>query len=178
MYVKSKKNKGETQMKIKLILKRTLTAPNRKTEMKVVTVDVPVNPEDGWALASWCDSIEVDEEVKQQTVVKEVQPGEKYPSSITGGARLIRIKDTIKIAFRKGKTTFNENGPNSVCISEADKQLFFDDVKYIYGLSPTFWRLLPSDDPFYSKWNKLIDTLYEEGRIEFNKKQQETLSKI
>lgn len=100
--------------------------------------------------------------------LNDVPVGGAYQSLIAGSARLVRYKDKIKITYRKGKTTFNKNEPNSVCISDFTKQEFFNAVKRAHGPDVAVWQLV-STDSSYEHFNNLIDKLYEEGRIAYNK---------
>lgn len=98
----------------------------------------------------------------------DVPVGGKYESQVRGTARLVRYKDKIRITYRKGKTTFNRNEPNSVCIDDMTKQQFFNAVKRQYGTSVVVWQLVRGDTE-YEHYNQLVDRLYEEGRIAYNK---------
>lgn len=101
-------------------------------------------------------------------VLNNVPAGGSYQSSVSGSARLVRYKDKIKITYRKGKTTFNRNDPNSVCINDFVKQEFFNSVKRQYGTNGVVtWQLVLGDTD-YEHFNKLIDKIYEEGRLSYN----------
>ena len=106
-----------------------------------------------------------DEKIPEPT---EVPVGGKYESQVRGTARLVRYKDKIRITYRKGKTTFNRNEPNSVCIDDMTKQQFFNAVKRQYGTGVVVWQLVLGDTE-YEHYNQLVDRLYEEGRIAYNK---------
>ena len=106
-----------------------------------------------------------DEKIPEPT---EVPVGGKYESQVRGTARLVRYKDKIRITYRKGKTTFNRNEPNSVCIDDMTKQQFFSAVKRQYGTGVVVWQLVLGDTE-YEHYNQLVDRLYEEGRIAYNK---------
>ena len=106
-----------------------------------------------------------DEKILEPT---EVPVGGKYESQVQGTARLVRYKDKIRITYRKGKTTFNRNEPNSVCIDDMTKQQFFNAVKRQYGTGVVVWQLVLGDTE-YEHYNQLVDRLYEEGRIAYNK---------
>lgn len=101
-------------------------------------------------------------------VLNNVPVGGSYQSSVSGSARLVRYKDKIKITYRKGRTTFNRNDPNSVCINDLVKQEFFNSVKRQYGTGVAIWQLVLGDTD-YEHFNNLIDKIYEEGRVEYNK---------
>ena len=106
-----------------------------------------------------------DEKIPEPT---DVPVGGKYESQVRGTARLVRYKDKIRITYRKGKTTFNRNEPNSVCIDDMTKQQFFNAVKRQYGTGVVVWQLVLGDTE-YEYYNQLVDRLYEEGRIAYNK---------
>ena len=106
-----------------------------------------------------------DEKILEPT---EVPVGGKYESQVRGTARLVRYKDKIRITYRKGKTTFNRNEPNSVCIDDMTKQQFFNAVKRQYGTGVVVWQLVLGDTE-YEHYNQLVDRLYEDGRIAYNK---------
>ena len=106
-----------------------------------------------------------DEKIPEPT---DVPVGGKYESQVRGTARLVRYKDKIRITYRKGKTTFNRNEPNSVCIDDMTKQQFFNAVKRQYGTGVVVWQLVLGDTE-YEHYNQLVDRLYEEGRIAYNK---------
>ena len=107
----------------------------------------------------------VDEAKKAAT---DVPVGGSYQSQVSGTARLVRYKDKIRITYRKGKTTYNKNDPNSVCIDDMTKQQFFNAVKREYGTTVVLWQLVLGDKE-YDYYNKLMDKLYEEGRVAYNK---------
>ena len=116
------------------------------------------------------DTTVKDESKKDEKTLKSaaVSAGGKYESQVRGTARLVRYKDKIRITYRKGKTTFNKNEPNSVCIDDITKQQFFNAVKRQYGTDVVVWQLVLGDTE-YEHYNQLIDRLYEEGRISYNK---------
>lgn len=105
---------------------------------------------------------------KKEPDTHAVPVGGSYQSQVTGTARLVRYEDKIRITYRKGKTTFNRNDPNSVCIDDMTKQKFFDAVKRQYGTSVVQWQLVMGDAE-YNRYNELIDKLYEQGWIAYNK---------
>lgn len=177
-------------MKKNLIFKRINQG---NIEMRVVAVDIPLNYSDGWQIASWCDTIEfVDDSstkndeteiskesdtlLESKKRIKSVEtgiekeeclPGGKYQSTIAGTARLVRYKGKIIITYRRGKKTFNQNDPNSVCISDSTKTEFFQSVKRTYGSGTSIWQLLVGDSD-YEYWNNIIDKIYETGRLAYN----------
>ena len=84
------------------------------------------------------------------------------PSCCEGTACLIRVKDTIRISYRKGKQA-DYSSPNRVCISNYHKQLFFNEVKKTKGSSTDVWQLDSHDDA-YNWWNKFVDDTYQAQR--------------
>lgn len=160
-------------MKTNLIFKRSVQDTNGyRVETKIIPVNIPqIVGGEGWSLAGHTDTIEIVPEttpvVTQPEVASkvEVQPGQKYLSTVKGNAKLVRVDDTIKIAYRRGKTTLNQNTPNSVCIGEADKTAFFKTVRAFNGGAA--YRIDPSCKD-YEYWNKFIDTQYERGRVAYN----------
>lgn len=105
---------------------------------------------------------------KKEPETHDVPVGGSYQSQVNGTARLVRYKDKIRITYRKGKTTFNRNDPNSVCIDDMTKQQFFNAVKRQYGTGVLQWQLVLGDTE-YTYYNELIDKLYEQGRVAYNK---------
>lgn len=90
----------------------------------------------------------------------------EYPSPVNGTACLIRRNDTIRIAYREGKRA-NINTPNKICISDQDKQSFFNAVRACNPTSViTKWVLTPKDH-HYKHWNEFIDNEYKEQQREY-----------
>ena len=95
-------------------------------------------------------------------------PWEKYknlksiPCNINGTACLIRQGNSIRIAYRQGKTA-NESTPNKVCINDYDKQMFFNAVKRVRGNNSGVWQLKDIDSE-YDYWNKFIDNTYTDQK--------------
>lgn len=84
------------------------------------------------------------------------------PSCCEGTACLIRVKDTIRISYRKGKQA-DYSTPNKVCIDNYYKQLFFNAVKKAKGTSTDVWSLSVGDTE-YDWWNRFIDKTYQDQR--------------
>lgn len=157
---------------------------NGKTELCGVEIDnIPVNTKNGWRLIGTGDSFVMmqnqskttassqDDVVQEATTTEKQAPvipiGAAYESTVEGTARLIRRKDRIFIAWRKGNATRNVNSPDSVCISNFTKQQFFNDVRsHHFGDD---WALT-SIERSYDYWNKWIDDEYEHGRQATNNK--------
>ena len=89
-----------------------------------------------------------------------------YPSPVDGTACLIRRNDSIRIAYREGKKS-NINTPNKICISDFDKQHFFNAVRAANGGSDiiTSWSL-DKNSHYYDTWNRFIDDEYISQREE------------
>ena len=105
------------------------------------------------------------------TAIEEIQPEvtkkpTEYPSSIDGTACLIRRNDTIRIAYREGKKA-NINTPNKICISDSDKQHFFNAVRAANACTDiiTSWSL-DKNSHHYDTWNRFIDDEYISQREE------------
>ena len=90
----------------------------------------------------------------------------EFKSPINGTACLIRKNDVIRIAYRKGKQA-NITNPNRICISDRDKQSFFNAVRACNPTSIiTDWCLTPKDHHF-KHWNAFIDNEYQEQKREY-----------
>ena len=149
-------------MKTNLIFKRVVKdGVDSRVEMKVVSVEIPeINSNEGWSLVSSCDSINIVDSTSKPSAIKLAVSGDKFISNVEGTARLIRSQDKIFITYRKGKKTLNQTAPNSVCISDSMKQLFFRDIKSTYGSTLVDYALY-SDTNIFSKWDKFMDEEYQ-----------------
>ena len=128
-------------MKTNLIFKRQVTIDGIvKTATRIVPVEIPfISSGDGWVLSGHTDSVEVVdmsqvnissiniEEHSEQIadIKKELEVSDKFESDVKGTAKLVRSKGVIKIVARKGKSTYNQTTPNSVCIDDVTKNNFF-----------------------------------------------------
>lgn len=94
----------------------------------------------------------------------------EYESPIQGTACLIRAKNTIRIAYRNGKKA-QINNPNKVCITDSDKQHFFNAVRAANGGNDHIknW-VLKENNHYYDIWNKFIDDEYIQQRDEYLRK--------
>lgn len=94
----------------------------------------------------------------------------EYPSPIDGTACLIRRNSTIRIAYREGKKA-NINTPNKICISDSDKQHFFNAVRAANACTDiiTSWSL-DKNSHHYDTWNRFIDDEYVSQREEHLRK--------
>lgn len=97
---------------------------------------------------------------------KVIKKPTEYPSPVSGTACLIRRNDNIRIAYREGKKA-NINTPNKVCISDFDKQHFFNAVRAANACTDiiTSWSL-GKNSHHYDTWNKFIDDEYISQREE------------
>ena len=96
-----------------------------------------------------------------ETMNKEVKTKDvtKFDSNVLGTAKLVRSKGVIKIVARRGKTTYNQTTPNSVCINDFTKNEFFKNCREVHGNSGIFeFRI--SDGRPYDYWNDVIDKEY------------------
>ena len=94
----------------------------------------------------------------------------KFPSDVQGTARLIRNNTTIRIAYRNGKQA-NMTDPNSVCINDYDKQMFFNNVRREKGQNVSNWSLNIDDhEQSYKYWNEFIDRQYKVQKDDYIKK--------
>ena len=91
----------------------------------------------------------------------------EIPSNCPGTACLVRVKDTIRITYRRGKKA-NDSTPNRVCINDYDKQHFFNAVKKNRGTNTDIW-CLEITDPEYEHWNSAMDKYYQEQRSNYIK---------
>lgn len=110
-------------------------------------------------------------EIAQEAHKKRVAKYDKItsvPSRCEGTACLIRVKDTIRISYRKGKQA-DYSSPNRVCISNYYKQLFFNEVKKVRGTDTEIW-CLKSEDAAYNWWNRFIDDTYQAQRKNYIEK--------
>lgn len=96
----------------------------------------------------------------------------EYPSPVDGTACLVRRGNIIRIAFRRGKNA-NINTPNRVCISDKDKQSFFNAVRAENnGKEPTKWQLEGKSGITlkFNWWNNFIDNEYKEQKMLYIRK--------
>ena len=90
----------------------------------------------------------------------------KFESDISGTAKLVRSKGAIKIVARKGKTTYNQTTPNSVCINDITKNEFFKDCRMWHGAaSGIFFFTEKQDYVKYREWSAFIDEEYRKQKI-------------
>lgn len=111
-------------------------------------------------------------EEKEQKIKPKKDTSTSYVSDIIGNCKLIRFPstDTIKICGRKGRGD-NKNRPNSVMISNLDRERFFKDVRNsdtyrdqdIVGEKREYKLCRESDEAVYDWWDRYIDKLYFSG---------------
>ena len=84
-------------------------------------------------------------------------------SDIPGTSCLVRIHNPqkfIKIAYRK----VNKNYPDSVCITNTEREKFFADAKANNGYVRKGYKyIITETDSTFDKWNDFIDQRYEES---------------
>lgn len=82
----------------------------------------------------------------------------KYQSPIDGTSKLIRLasKGEIQIAFRKGKTTFNQNSYDCVCIDNKVREQFFSACKKAEHYKPGKYKILKADIDDYLYWDQFM----------------------
>lgn len=163
-----------------LIFKRQVTVMGvTKVVTRILPVDIPqINTEEGWMLSGHTDRIETtedmyvhrlaptvtDEQLSQESYNVSSEPTKsedtsKFESNVSGTAKLVRSKGVIKIVARRGKTTYNQTTPNSVCINDFTKNEFFRNCREYFGSSGCF-EFSIQDKP-YDYWNEVIDKEYQ-----------------
>lgn len=167
-------------MKTNLIFKRQETIEGvTKVVTKVIPVEVPfINSGEGWVLSGHTDIVEImtlDEfetspitahvsSVSNEPIDKGANVTvdvEKFISDVSGTAKLVRSKGVIKIVARRGKSTYNQTSPNSVCINDFTKNEFFKNCREIHGQASGIFQFKPSDGRPYDYWNDIIDKEYQ-----------------
>ena len=96
------------------------------------------------------------QEIEKEPFIRE------FPSPVPGTACLIRANNELRIAYRSGKNA-NITTPNRVCISDADKQNFFNAVRVenpgITNIKK--WVLKPGGcRSLFDQWNAYFDEEY------------------
>ena len=167
-------------MKTNLIFKRQETIEGvTKVVTKVIPVEVPfINSGEGWVLSGHTDIVEIMtlDEFETDPITAHVssvsnepiEEGaniavdvEKFSSDVVGTAKLVRSKGIIKIVARRGKSTYNQTSPNSVCINDFTKNEFFKNCREIHGQASGIFQFRPSDGRPYDYWNTIIDKEYQ-----------------
>lgn len=152
---------------------------------------------EGWTLSGHADSIEICEgvyahpvapaavkvvpvTVNSETIINPVvdpvtvtvckvdkADSTKFQSDVKGTAKLVRSKGVIKIVARRGKTTYNQTTPNSVCINDFTKNEFFKSCREKHGNTGVF-EFKSTDGTYYDYWNDVIDKEYQrqKSRVE------------
>ena len=169
-------------MKTNLIFKRQINIDGTtKVVTRIVPVDIPdINTGEGWLLTGHADSIEVCEGVyahhvapqctaedlntvsksEESVVTVDKEDSNKFQSDVKGTAKLVRSRGAIKIVSRRGKTTYNQTTPNSVCINDFTKNEFFKSCREKHGNTGVF-EFKPVDGQYYDYWNNIIDVEYQ-----------------
>lgn len=118
-----------------------------------------------------CNQHGIEEKVEMVKPVKK-DSSTSYVSDIIGNCKLIRFPstNTIKICGRKGRGD-NKNRPNSVMISNLDRERFFKDVRNsdtyrdqdTAGEKREYKLCRELDEAVYDWWDRYIDKLYFSG---------------
>lgn len=95
----------------------------------------------------------------------------KFESDVHGTAKLVRVKGVIKIVARKGKSTYNQTTPNSVCIDDTTKVNFFKSCRGKFGSGSSIFEFRPSDGTYYDYWDNVIDKEYQRQKTIFINKE-------
>lgn len=139
-------------------------AEREKFKMQISTCSTSTNPNLNITAYNGCADTEdryINKVEADEPQNKQIKKPTEYLSPVNGTACLIRRNNTIRIAYREGKKA-NINTPNKICISDQDKQSFFNAVRACNPTSViTKWVLTPKD-PHYKHWNEFIDNDYEE----------------
>ena len=175
-------------MKTNLIFKRQETIEGvTRVVTKVIPVEVPfINSGEGWVLSGHTDIVEImtldefetapitahvssmsNDSIEEGT--NAVIDVEKFISDVAGTAKLVRSKGVIKIVARRGKSTYNQTTPNSVCINDFTKNEFFKNCREIHGQGSGVFQFDPSDGRPYDYWNNIIDKEYQRQKTVFMK---------
>lgn len=170
-------------MTTNLIFKRQVTSNNvTKVVTRIVPVDIPeIDSGEGWSLSGHTDCIETTADMYVHRLAPSVQeeqlsciPPEcvekgkdvsKFESRVSGTAKLVRSKGVIKIVARRGKSTYNQTTPNSVCIDDYTKNSFFNDCRSFHGNNGCF-QFTTKDGRPYDYWNNIIDKEYQRQQKE------------
>lgn len=115
-------------------------------------------------------------------------PNKKVTTDVEGTSKLIRRPDAgiIEIAYRRrnksGKIECGAKSPNTCYISNADREKFFRDVKYLGTIERGKYGdryYIPESDGSYDIWSDFMDAEYTRlSGIEFRKKRPKTRPKI
>ena len=172
-------------MTTNLIFKRQITVDGVvKTVTRIVPVSIPtIKSGDGWVLSGHADDVEVCEGVyvhypqKIESTIDSDQVKEQdiknFESNVRGTAKLVRIKGTIKIVARRGKTTYNQTTPNSVCIDDFTKNNFFKHCREVFGDSSGIFEFSESKTlKPYLFWSNYIDEQYQKQKCEYIKEKK------
>lgn len=173
-------------MKTNLIFKRQITIDGvTKVVTRIIPVDIPnINSGEGWTLSGHTDALEICEGVYAHPVAPEntntetapateVEASEvevtKFVSNIPGTAKLVRSKGVIRIVARRGKTTYNQTTPNSVCINDFTKNEFFKNCREYHGQGSGIFEFTLKHGNPYDYWNTVIDKEYQRQKKDYEK---------
>lgn len=161
-------------MKTNLIFKRQEVIDGvTRVVTKIVPVDVPfLKSGEGWILSGHTDIVEVIDDLpvpecdqvsfnfENNILDSKTAEVTRFESDVKGTAKLVRSKGVIKIVSRRGKTTYNQTTPNSVCINDFTKNEFFKNCRETHGNGSGIFEFRISDGKPYDYWNTIIDKEY------------------
>ena len=170
-------------MKTNLIFKRQETIDGvTQVVTKIVPVNIPfINSGEGWMLSGHTDIVEVINELsvsdcgqvsfnfENNILDSKTSEVTRFESDVKGTAKLVRSRGVIKIVARRGKTTYNQTTPNSVCINDFTKNEFFKSCREIHGNSSGIFEFRVSDGKPYDYWNDIIDKEYMRQKQKYQK---------
>ena len=172
-------------MRTNLIFKRQTTVDGvTRTITRIVPVDISqIETGEGWLLSGHADYIETTEDVYVHRLAPDLKADKhtdcleksedekisKFESRVVGTAKLVRSKGVIKIVARRGKSTYNQTTPNSVCINDFTKNEFFKNCREVHGQGAGIFQFNPSDGRPYDYWNSIIDKEYQRQLAEYRK---------
>ena len=157
-------------MKTNLIFKRSIVEDGiTKVQTKILPVDISgIESGEGWILSGHADEIIYN----QPEVKKPVKKVEKIRSDVTGTAKLVRSRGVIKIAARRGKYTYDQSTPTSICISDYVKNEFFNNCRAAFGSCTSKFWFTEDDTKFYDYWSKFIDDEFARQKIAYENKKR------
>lgn len=163
-------------MKTNLIFKKQIVVDGTTQVItRIIPVEVPnIESGQGWILSGHSDVIEVFNDNVVNVVSNNTQQsvnttkkeensasfGNKFISDVSGTAKLVRSGGVIKIVARRGKSTYNQTTPNSICISDITKNEFFKHCREYFGNSAGIFEFDELHTKPYQYWNEFIDKEY------------------
>lgn len=162
-------------MKTYLIFKRQETRDDvTKVVTKIVPVDIPsINSGEGWILSGHTDVIDVVSENSSNVLPSDDQTKKeapvplptKFDADVQGTAKLVKVKGFIKIVARRGKSTYNQTTPSSVCVSDLVKNKFFEDCRAYHGRALADYSFKVEDGSYYTYWSTYMEKEYKRQQL-------------